>query len=47
MTLAPHPVTLRQLQYVVAVAEAKSFRVAADNRRGSTRRCDRPCRGWR
>jgi LysR family transcriptional regulator, hydrogen peroxide-inducible genes activator len=28
--LAPHPVTLRQLQYVVAVAEHKSFRRAAE-----------------
>src|SRR5690349_13138687 len=26
---APYPVTLRQLQYVVAVAEARSFRRAA------------------
>jgi LysR family hydrogen peroxide-inducible transcriptional activator len=29
MRLAPHPVTLRQLQYVVAVADQKSFRKAA------------------
>ncbi len=29
MRLAPHPITLRQLQYVVAVAEQKSFRKAA------------------
>ncbi len=29
MRLSPHPVTLRQLQYVVAVAEQKSFRKAA------------------
>lgn len=29
MRLAPHPVTLRQLQYVVAVADHKSFRKAA------------------
>src|SRR4051812_49611853 len=27
---APHPLTLRQLQYVVAVAEARSFRRAAE-----------------
>ncbi|MDI1480481.1 LysR substrate-binding domain-containing protein [Polyangium sp. y55x31] len=31
MRLAPHPVTLRQLQYVVAVADRKSFRKAADD----------------
>lgn len=30
MNLAPHPVTLRQLQYVVAVAAKKSFRKAAE-----------------
>ncbi|MFO0593343.1 MAG: LysR substrate-binding domain-containing protein [Polyangiaceae bacterium] len=30
MRLAPHPVTLRQLQYVVAVAEHHSFRRAAE-----------------
>ena len=30
MRLAPHPITLRQLQYVVAVAEQKSFRKAAE-----------------
>jgi LysR family hydrogen peroxide-inducible transcriptional activator len=30
MNLAPHPFTLRQLQYVVAVAEALSFRKAAE-----------------
>lgn len=29
MRLSPHPVTLRQLQYVVAVAEHRSFRRAA------------------
>ena len=29
MRLTPHPVTLRQLQYVVAVADQKSFRKAA------------------
>lgn len=29
MRFSPHPVTLRQLQYVVAVAEQKSFRKAA------------------
>ena len=29
MKLSPHPVTLRQLQYVVAVADQKSFRKAA------------------
>lgn len=28
--LAPHPLTLRQLQYVVAVADARSFRKAAE-----------------
>ena len=27
---APHPLTLRQLQYVVAVAETRSFRRAAE-----------------
>jgi LysR family hydrogen peroxide-inducible transcriptional activator len=31
MNLAPHPVTLRQLQYVVAVADRKSFRQAAED----------------
>lgn len=30
MTYAPHPVTLRQLQYAVAVAETLSFRRAAE-----------------
>lgn len=30
MSFAPHPVTLRQLQYVVAVAETLSFRKAAE-----------------
>jgi LysR family transcriptional regulator, hydrogen peroxide-inducible genes activator len=30
MQLAPHPVTLRQLQYVVAVADRQSFRKAAE-----------------
>jgi LysR family hydrogen peroxide-inducible transcriptional activator len=30
MNLSPHPFTLRQLQYVVAVAEALSFRKAAE-----------------
>lgn len=30
MTFAPHPFTLRQLQYVIAVAEALSFRRAAE-----------------
>jgi LysR family hydrogen peroxide-inducible transcriptional activator len=30
MQLAPHPVTLRQLQYVVAVADRRSFRKAAE-----------------
>jgi LysR family hydrogen peroxide-inducible transcriptional activator len=30
MSLAPHPFTLRQLQYVVAVADALSFRRAAE-----------------
>jgi LysR family hydrogen peroxide-inducible transcriptional activator len=30
MRAAPHPVTLRQLQYLVAVAEARSFRRAAE-----------------
>jgi LysR family hydrogen peroxide-inducible transcriptional activator len=30
MKLAPHPFTLRQLQYVVAVADALSFRKAAE-----------------
>ena len=30
MQLAPHPVTLRQLQYIVAVAERASFRRAAE-----------------
>jgi LysR family hydrogen peroxide-inducible transcriptional activator len=30
MSFAPHPVTLRQLQYVVAVAERQSFRKAAE-----------------
>jgi LysR family hydrogen peroxide-inducible transcriptional activator len=31
MNLAPHPVTLRQLQYVVAIADKKSFRRAAED----------------
>src|SRR3954466_11095752 len=31
MQPAPHPVTLRQLQYVVAVADRKSFRRAAED----------------
>lgn len=31
MNRAPHPFTLRQLQYIVAVAEHKSFRKAADS----------------
>lgn len=31
MILAPHPVTLRQLQYIVAVADRKSFRRAAED----------------
>jgi LysR family hydrogen peroxide-inducible transcriptional activator len=31
MNLAPHPMTLRQLQYVVAVADRKSFRQAAED----------------
>jgi LysR family hydrogen peroxide-inducible transcriptional activator len=35
MNLAPHPVTLRQLQYVVAVADRKSFRKAAEDCRVS------------
>lgn len=30
MNLAPHPFTLRQLQYLVAVADLRSFRKAAD-----------------
>lgn len=30
MRLAPHPVTLRQLQYLVAVADRRSFRGAAE-----------------
>src|ERR687893_502379 len=30
MNLAPHPFTLRQLQYVVAVADTLSFRKAAE-----------------
>jgi LysR family hydrogen peroxide-inducible transcriptional activator len=30
MQLAPHPLTLRQLQYVVAVADRQSFRKAAE-----------------
>lgn len=30
MELRPHPFTIRQLQYVVAVAEERSFRAAAD-----------------
>jgi LysR family hydrogen peroxide-inducible transcriptional activator len=30
VNLAPHPMTLRQLQYVVAVADRKSFRAAAE-----------------
>jgi LysR family hydrogen peroxide-inducible transcriptional activator len=35
MNLAPHPVTLRQLQYVVAVADRKSFRKGAEDCRVS------------
>jgi LysR family hydrogen peroxide-inducible transcriptional activator len=31
MNMTPHPVTLRQLQYVVAVADRRSFRRAADD----------------
>ncbi len=31
MLLSPHPVTLRQLQYIVAVAMRKSFRKAAED----------------
>jgi LysR family transcriptional regulator, hydrogen peroxide-inducible genes activator len=31
MKLAPHPITLRQLQYVVAVAERRSFRKGAQD----------------
>lgn len=31
MNLAPHPMTLRQLQYLVAVADRKSFRAAAED----------------
>lgn len=31
MNLAPHPITLRQLQYLVAVAEHRSFRRAAES----------------
>jgi LysR family transcriptional regulator, hydrogen peroxide-inducible genes activator len=31
MKLAPHPITLRQLQYIVAVADQKSFRKAAED----------------
>jgi LysR family hydrogen peroxide-inducible transcriptional activator len=30
VSLAPHPLTLRQLQYIVAVADRKSFRMAAE-----------------
>jgi LysR family hydrogen peroxide-inducible transcriptional activator len=30
MSFAPHPLTLRQLQYVVAIAETRSFREAAE-----------------
>ena len=30
MTFSPHPLTLRQLQYAVAVADARSFRRAAE-----------------
>lgn len=30
MNLAPHPITLRQLQYIVAIADRRSFRQAAD-----------------
>lgn len=35
MRRAPHPVTLRQLQYVVAVADRRSFRKAAEDCRVS------------
>jgi len=35
MSLAPHPITLRQLQYVVAVAQTLSFRKAAERCRVS------------
>ncbi|MCK6551004.1 LysR substrate-binding domain-containing protein [Myxococcota bacterium] len=35
MRLQPHPVTLRQLQYLVAVAERQSFRKAAEDCRVS------------
>jgi LysR family hydrogen peroxide-inducible transcriptional activator len=31
MNFAPHPVTLRQLQYIVAIADRKSFRKAAQD----------------
>src|SRR3954471_9480225 len=30
MTVAPHPASLRQLQYAVAVSDTRSFRRAAD-----------------
>src|SRR4051812_48200121 len=30
MRLSPHPLSLRQLQYVVAISEARSFRRAAE-----------------
>ncbi|HTU60908.1 MAG TPA: LysR substrate-binding domain-containing protein, partial [Polyangiales bacterium] len=35
MSFAPHPITLRQLQYVVAVAQTLSFRKAAERCRVS------------
>ena len=35
MSSAPHPITLRQLQYVVAVAQTLSFRKAAERCRVS------------
>lgn len=35
MALAPHPMTLRQLQYIVAVADTKNFRLAAERCRVS------------
>ena len=35
MSFAPHPITLRQLQYVVAVSQTLSFRKAAERCRVS------------